>query len=242
MIPHLRNALAAQVHEHGADTLRVHAHDAGECDTVQAQLETPRLHGRHLRAGTALPIHQDPAFAVLVLGAEHRVDTAAQAYALDVGFDRVFDRPDAVLPLVATPLAGGEALPEALYGGVQFALGFLEVVLEGELVLFLLVSRIYRISRRGGGGSGTRQVNAHRVLRVGCLQRVGARRHPEVLLNQGVHRRTNRCRTRGTLRHRAHQLMHRALRVLTQANERGCGQVPGQLLGQHRVGLTHHEQ
>ena len=102
-----------------------------------------------------------------------------------MGFDRVFDRPDAVLPLVAAPLTVGEALPEALNGGVQFALGFLEVVLEGELVLFLLVSRICRLSGRGGGGgsSRSRQVNAHRVLRVGCLQRVGARRHPEVLLN-----------------------------------------------------------
>ena len=195
MIPHLRNALAAQVHEHGADTLRVHAHNAGERDAVQAQLEASRLHGRHLRAGTALPIHQNPAFAVFILGAEHRVDTAAQAYALDVGFDRVFDRPDAVLPLVAAPLAGGEALPEALNGGVQFALGLLEIILEGELVLFLQISRICRtrgicklrgicrLSERGGGGSGTRQVNAHRVLRFGCLQRVGGRRHSEVLLN-----------------------------------------------------------
>ena len=114
-----------------------------------------------------------------------------------MGFDRVFDRPDAVLPLVATPLAGGEALPEALNGGIQFALGLLVGILEGELVLFLQVSGISRfrgvcrisgickLSGRGGGGggSGTRQVNAHRVLRVGCLQRVGARRHPEVLLN-----------------------------------------------------------
>ena len=194
MIPHLRNALTAQVHEHGADTLRVHAHNSGERDAVQAQLETSRLHGRHLRAGAALPIHQNPAFAVLVLGAEYRVDTAAQAYALDMGFDRVLDRPDAVLPLVATPLAGGEALPEALNGDVQFALGFLEVVLEGELVLFLQVSRICRfrgVCRIRGicwlsgrsGGDRTRQVNAHRVLRIGCLQRVGARRHPEVLLN-----------------------------------------------------------
>ena len=36
--------------------------------------------------------------------------------------------------------------------------------------------------------------------------------------------------------------MHRALRVLTQANERGRGQVPRQLIAQHRVGLPHHEQ
>ena len=36
--------------------------------------------------------------------------------------------------------------------------------------------------------------------------------------------------------------MHRALRVLAQADERGCGQVPRQLIAQHRVGLTHHEQ
>ena len=169
-----------------------------------------------------------------------------------MGFDRVLDRPDAVLPLVATPLAVGEALPEALNGGVQLALGFLVGVLEGELVgalprrLFLLVSGVCRLSERGGGGGGgssrARQVNAHRVLRVGCLQRVGGRRDPEVLLNQRVHRRTDCCRARGTLRHRAHQLMHRALRVLAQANERGGGQMPRQLLGQHRVGLTHHEQ
>ena len=75
-----------------------------------------------------------------------------------MGFYRVLDRPDAFLPLVAAPLAGGEALPEALNGGVQFALGFLEVVLEGELVLFLQVSGvcrfrgICRLSGRGGGG------------------------------------------------------------------------------------------
>ena len=159
-----------------------------------------------------------------------------------MGFDRVLDRPDALLPLIAAPLAVGEALPEALNGGLQFALGLLVGVLESELVLFLQVRGVCRLSGRSGGGNRTRQVNAHRVLRFGCLQRVGARRHTEVLLNQRVHRRTNRCRTRGTLRHRAHQLMHRALRVLAQANKRGCGQVPRQLIAGYRVGLTHHEQ
>ena len=162
-----------------------------------------------------------------------------------MGFDRVLDRPDAVLPLVAAPLAIGEALPEALNGGLQFALGLLVGIFEGELILFLQVSKIRgvcRLSGRGGGGSGTRQVNAHRVLRIGCFQRVSARHYPEVLLNQRVYRRTNRCRTRGTLRHRAHQLMHRALRVLAQADERGGGQVPRQLIAEHRVSLTLHEQ
>ena len=155
MVPHLRNALAAQVHEHGADTLRVYAHNAGERDAVQAQLETPRLHRGSLRAGTALPVHQNPAFAVLVLGTEHRVDTAAQAHALDMGFNRVLDRPDAFLPLIAAPLAVGEALPEPLNGGFQFALGFLEGILEGELIEPLprhLLLQVSGVCVRGGGG------------------------------------------------------------------------------------------
>ena len=77
-----------------------------------------------------------------------------------MGFNRVLDRPDALLPLIAAPLAGGEALPETLNGGIQFALGLLEIILEGELVLFLQVSGICRfrgvcgLSGRGGGGGG----------------------------------------------------------------------------------------
>ena len=69
-----------------------------------------------------------------------------------MGFNRVLDRPDALLPLIAAPLAIGEALPEPLNGGVQLALGFLVGVLEGELVgalprrLFLQVGGLCGLS------------------------------------------------------------------------------------------------
>ena len=180
---------------------------AGSVETAWS----PSLGGNRSSSPPGPSVHR------LVLGTEHRVNTAAQAYALNMGFDRVLDRPDAVLPLVAAPLAIGEALPEALNGGLQFALGLLVGIFEGELVLFLQVCKIRgvcRLSGRGGGGSGTRQVNAHRVLRIGCFQRVSARHYPEVLLNQRVYRRTNRCRTRGTLRHRGASAMAPCLRVL----------------------------
>ena len=65
-----------------------------------------------------------------------------------------------------------------------------------------------------------------------------------MIFDEGVHLRADGRRTRRTLRHRAQQLVHRALRILAQANERGSREVAGQLLSQHRLGVLGqaHEQ
>ena len=112
----------------------------------------------------------------------------------------------------------------------------------GELGVFLPRYFLRRCLSRRLDRAG--QGHTQRVLGLRDLKRIGARHHTEVLLNEGVHLRTDGRRTRGTLRHRAQQLVHRALRILAQANERGGREVTGQLLGQHRLGVLGqaHEQ
>ena len=162
-----------------------------------------------------------------------------------MGLDRVLHGPDAFLPFGRAPLARREALPERAYGGILLALlGEGQLVEEGVLRKILgrleLLHPCHFLRRLNRAGQG----HAQRILGLRGLQRIGARYHPKVLLDEGVHLRADGRRTRWTLRNRAQQLVHRALRILAQANERGSREVAGQLLSQHRLGVLGqaHEQ